>query len=573
MKTRVWAICFVLSLGLSACTSGPTFLFATSARVTDSLTVKTGSTMEATLNDASGTPGTTPANYSVSGSGKGTLAEHPAQAEHLSGHTYRLTWTAGEMLQGGDITITFSTSRGANGEPAVATLTHAGGAIGVLPTVAFTNTPADPTTQTSASFIFSGIDTGTPTSGIGRLECRQDAGAFATCTSPQNLSGLSEGAHSFSIRAIDQAGNTSTVVTHSWTIEPVLLVEGNFYHTCAVIQGAAKCWGSNISGELGDGSTTNHSSPVAVTGLSSDVQALTAGESHSCAVVNGGAKCWGSNAMGRLGDNSGSRQLTPVDVEGLGTGVSAIVAGWSHTCAIVNGGAKCWGNNTLGQLGDNSTAMRPIPVDVSGLGSGVSALAAGAQHTCAIVNGGAQCWGNNSNGQLGDNSLTNRQIPVSVSGLSTGVVALTAGDSSTCAILSDGSAKCWGNNALGQLGDGTGVDRLIPTQVSGLTSGVQLIRFGSSHACAVVNGGVKCWGGNGYGAMGNGTVAVGDSVGTRTPVNTTGLSTRVYGLSSGQDYSCAVINRGIKCWGRNSLGQIGDNTTTQRLTPVDVVGL
>ena len=137
--------------------------------------------------------------------------------------------------------------------------------------------------------------------------------------------------------------------------------------------------------------------------VASGITAITLGEQHACALVSGGAMCWGRNIEGQLGDGTTTSRPTAADVTGLTSGVAAIVAGTQHTCAVTDlGGAKCWGRNEAGQLGDSSTAQRTEPVDVSGLSSAVVAIAAATYHTCAIVgSGNVKCWGLNFFGRAG----------------------------------------------------------------------------------------------------------------------------------------------------------------------------
>ena len=345
-------------------------------------------------------------------------------------------------------------------------------------------------------------------------------------------------------------------------------------HTCAITSaGGVKCWGSNFRGQLGNNSTANSQMPVDVVGLSSGVNTIGAGYGHTCALTNAGAvKCWGYNVYGQLGNNSTTDSLVPVDVAGLSSGVSAINVGGTHTCALTIAGAvKCWGYNGYGQLGNNSTVNSPAPVDVFGLSGGVRVISASASHTCALtIADVVKCWGANFFGQLGNNSTAGMQVPVDVTGLSGGVSAISAGSDHTCALTSAGEIKCWGSNGSGGLGNNGMAKTQVSVDVVGLSSGINTISAGDGHTCALTSAGaVKCWGYNAFGQLGNNSTAD-----TQVPVDVIGLSSGVSAISAGRLHTCALTIAGIvKCWGFNFYGQLGNNGTANAQVPVDVIGL
>ncbi len=346
-----------------------------------------------------------------------------------------------------------------------------------------------------------------------------------------------------------------------------------FAHTCALLDGGVRCWGDNKHGELGIGTLTGSLVPKAVRGLEKDVISLASGHNHSCALLLGGiVKCWGDNRFGQLGDDSTVNALTPVEVFGMTGGVRAIAAGQYHTCAILRGGAlRCWGSNRRGQLGNGSTEMSRVPIQVKGLAQGVLQVALGAAHSCALLeNGSLKCWGYNSNGQLGDGTLVDRLAPFDVKGLQAGVSSVTLGGYHTCATLSD-RAYCWGNNGMGQAGLGTvSPNVLLPTEVKGLQAGLRGLVAGTYHTCAHLEGdrAVACWGYDREGQLGDGKSPVAQQ---SLPVPVQSLGREVDAVALGSGHSCALVPSGVRCWGRNDLGQFGDQTVESSSVPIRAV--
>jgi alpha-tubulin suppressor-like RCC1 family protein len=362
----------------------------------------------------------------------------------------------------------------------------------------------------------------------------------------------------------------------SGTLSPVRItrIASGGGNTCAITtRGAVLCWGYNIQGELGHGGgypTRHHSGvPVAVRGLAAGVTAVAQGGAHGCAIIRRGAvRCWGWNSGGQLGTGSQAYQRdVPVAVRDLPSGIKAIAAGGSHTCVVTSaGGVKCWGNNANGQLGDGSGNQRRTPIDVRGLGSGVTALAAGGGastnggSTCALTSaGGVKCWGAiPGTGAPGCCSFT----PADVAGLRTGVTAIAAGAGHTCAVTTAGGVKCWGSNYYGELGNGSTAGGTTPVDVVGLAGPVKAVTAGQAYTCALTTaGGVQCWGFNWYGEVG---VDPKVDPAPRRPTYVPGLRSGVVAIAAGQAHTCALLSTGgVRCWGYNSVGQLGSGTRVQ----------
>jgi alpha-tubulin suppressor-like RCC1 family protein len=221
-----------------------------------------------------------------------------------------------------------------------------------------------------------------------------------------------------------QLGNGGTDMAYTTPVNVsgmsfgVVAISAGQSHTCALTSsGAAKCWGDGGKGQLGNGVASTSLTPVDVSGLSSGVVAISVGLDHTCALTSSGAaKCWGFGLFSVLGNGGTGNALTPVDVSGLSSGMVAISAGEAHTCALTSSGAaKCWGTGMSGQLGNGGTNNALTPVDVSGMSSGAVAISAGGSHTCALTSSGAaKCWGANFFGQLGNGRTDDSFTPVNV---------------------------------------------------------------------------------------------------------------------------------------------------------------
>ncbi len=391
------------------------------------------------------------------------------------------------------------------------------------------------------------------------------------------------------------------------------------YHACIRSTiGNLKCWGRNVSGELGLGDANSRGDdpgemgatlPTINLGTGRTALAVTTGVYHTCAILDTKqVKCWGYNSFGELGVGSttflgdGPGEMgDALPVVNLGTGRTAkvIAAGNHHTCAILdNSSVKCWGYNWAGQLGLGDTTTRgrytnemgdALPTVNLGTGRTATQIVIGELHTCAILdNGSVKCWGPNAEGQLGlGDTATRGDGPgemgdsLAAVNLGTGRTALSiaAGWNHTCVLLDNSRMKCWGNNQYGRLGQGDTNHRgdaagemgdSLPLIDLGTGRTVLMVGAGINHSCALLdNYTAKCWGGNSNGENGLGDVVnrgdnaneMGDSL---SAINIgTGRSFRT--LSTGFATICARLDDGrSKCWGYNAFGILGLGDNNRR---------
>lgn len=476
--------------------------------------------------------------------------------------------------------------------------------------------------------------------GNGRTARAIAAGLFHTCALLDNGSvkcwganhsgELGQGHNSYIGISSDELGDNLPAIDLG-SGHTALAIAAGVSYTCALLNnGSVKCWGSNYSGQLGQGHTEhlgnepnemgNSLLPVDL-GSGHSATAIITAHSHTCALLNTGAlKCWGENWFGALGQghsqnlgdepNEMGENLPTIDL-GSNNTVQAVTANMNNTCAILNTGAtKCWGSNWSGKLGQGHSQALGNEADEMGdellaidLGSGHTArvIASGSYHSCVLRDDKSiVCWGGNDSGQLGigrgyQPGDEPGEMGSALSPLLLGkkVTRLATGYSRSCAMYDDGKFKCWGINSHGQLGQGHGnnighdSDEFTDIDIDlGSGQSVTAVAIGMYHTCALLdNGTVKCWGSNHNGQLGQGhSNYVGrssDELGDNLPTVDLGSERTAKEITSGRDHTCALLDNGtVKCWGYNSFGQLGQehaedlgddaNEMGDNLLPVDL---
>ena len=349
-------------------------------------------------------------------------------------------------------------------------------------------------------------------------------------------------------------------------------LSAGYEHSCALTaRGEAYCWGYNNEGELGDGTTndSDEDGPQRVIG-GLKFASISAGGYHTCALTaRGEAYCWGYNDEGELGDGTTTASTVPVAVAG-GLRFSSIGLGEYHTCGLTTRGqAYCWGYNYSGDvLGTGAGGNSSVPVAVAGH-LRFAKLYVGGYHTCGLTSHGqAHCWGSNWSGQLGNNSRTDSNIPVAVAG-GLRFTELSMGYEHTIAMTARGVSYGWGENGYGALGTGNFADALVPIVAMGgkryaSIGGSSPLSFSQCYADR--RGNLECVGYNWNNFM----------IPSPTPGDVT-TPTAIAGVSGavayvvGDYHICALTARGaIYCWGANWDGQLGNGTMDHSAVPVQV---
>jgi len=364
----------------------------------------------------------------------------------------------------------------------------------------------------------------------------------------------------------------------------------------AVAPGAIQAFGSNTSGQLGNGTTTSSPQPdyfpvpAPVLNGATDLSLVTAvsgGRAHSLALqTSNTVRAWGRNGDGQLGNCSSTDSPLPVTVGDNATctttlsQITDIDGGGNHSLAVKNNDTVwAWGSNASGQLGDGSTTSRSYAGQVKTNNTptyltGITAASAGFDHSLALKSDGTVwAWGDNTDGQLGDSTNTNSSYAAKVKTVGatcaatnadlSSVTEVAAGAGHSLALKSDGTVWAWGNNEEGQLGDGTTANQKCAVQVTdsmgNLTSVVHISAGWRFSVAVKSDGSVWAWGDNLYGQLGNNNVPNDSSVAVQVQDAAGGNLSGVASVSAGGHHTLAIkaTSGAVSCWGRADHGECG----------------
>jgi alpha-tubulin suppressor-like RCC1 family protein len=328
-------------------------------------------------------------------------------------------------------------------------------------------------------------------------------------------------------------------------------------------------WGRGDSGQLGTNTATNKSTPVTTFAGGTNWKQVSSGRQTSAAIKSDGTLwIWGYGLNGQLGVNQYINQSTPVTTFAGGTNWKQVSAGPLSCAAIKTDGTLwTWGNGQYGQLGGNTTTGKPTPVTTFAGETNWKQVSFNDKHCAAIkTDGTLWTWGSGGQGRLGTNDTTQRNTPVTTFAGGTNWKQVSSGGYHCAAIKTDGTLWTWGRGNYEQLGTNGGGDKITPvTTFAGGTNWKQVSADGFFHCAAIkTDGTLWTWGRNHFGQLG-----VNDTTQRNTPVTTFAGGTNWKQVSCGYGHCAAIKTDGtLWTWGQGDSGQLGTNTTTNRLTPV-----
>jgi alpha-tubulin suppressor-like RCC1 family protein len=382
------------------------------------------------------------------------------------------------------------------------------------------------------------------------------------------------------------SGDASSVSGYATTDGPVdppddscfVQIEAGGGRTCALkVDGTMWCWGRNSAGQLGLGHTDGPvPEPTQATVLAAEIREITTGGGHTCAIkTDSTAWCWGFNDSGQVGDGTLIDRTTPIQVTALGNDAVQLSAGDRATCGVrADGTLWCWGYGPLVGVGLPAHQSGIEPTQVTALGTDVvQTSVAGQSHACALrANGSLWCWGRNVHGQVGDGTTEERLEPVEVTAVGRDVREVRTRGSGTCVVKNDGTVWCWGRNLYGQVGDGTdgpsNTPKLIPVQIPGLVVGDRGLSVSVLHGCAVdTDGALWCWGKNEHGLIGDGEIDTTCEIGgdwtclmNRPEPVRVALDAPAVEVTTALHTCVRLQDDTVWCWGESGAGQLGDGT-------------
>ena len=347
---------------------------------------------------------------------------------------------------------------------------------------------------------------------------------------------------------------------------------GDSFTAAIKTDGTLWTWGGNSSGQLGNNTLTNRSSPVqTIAGGTNWNYISTSSNSMYSIDTSDNLWSWGSNTAGQLFiAGSADNKSSPVQTIAGGTNWSQVETSLDHTAAIKTDGTLwTWGYNTQGQLGDNTQVAKSSPIQTIAGGTNWSQVACGTTYTAAIkTDGTLWTWGYNGYGNLGDNTAVKKSSPIQTIAGGTNWSQVACGIYNTAAIKTDGTLWTWGYNSSGQLGDNTQVSKYSPAQTIAGGTNWKYVSCGDSHIIAIqLNNTLWTWGSNTNGNLGDNT-----QVAKSSPIQTIAGGTSWKQVSGGTTYTAAIKTDGtLWTWGYNFTGVLGDNTRSYKSSPVQTI--
>ena len=523
--------------------------------------------------------------YSINGATSGAPPLDPSQ--YVSGAQVTVLENSGGLVKTGYTFTGWNTAAGGSGT------TYAPGNIF---TMGSTNVTLYADWTASSSTYRVTYAPNDATFGFGPLDPTHYA-AGDTVTVPGNMGYLFNPRHSFVGWNTEASGNgiayapgaaltmpaANLTLYAQWNDEnwPVSVWGGARNALILKADGTVWTWGLNGHGQLGDGTTTDSSVPVQVVGPGgvgylSGIVAVMGGEQHHFALKSDGTVwAWGMNMTDQLGDSNAQDSSTPVRVSGLSSIVKLGGRGYHSLAVKSDGTVWAWGWDYHGALGVGVADQNfdyTVPVQVQRLTNPIMVTSGYCFSVALLQDHTLVAWGNNAEGEVGDGTTTDRYTPVPVQGIDN-VIWVSAGWTHVVAIKSDGTVWTWGENCwsgawpgCGMLGDGTTVDHYTPEQVPGLSGAIQAFGGDAHTAVLLSDGTVWTFGANGAGQLGIGSITTQSLV----PVQVHGLSD-VIALTARDFHNQALLPDGtIWSWGSGLNGDLGNGIMQDSPVPVQV---